>query len=59
MNPNETNKLMELIEWIRKDFDLSILLSSMTCHWSWACASEFTYSITAVSLPKDCRGNQK
>ncbi|HWQ75353.1 MAG TPA: ABC transporter ATP-binding protein [Syntrophomonas sp.] len=26
MNPNETKNLMELIEWIRKDFDLTILL---------------------------------
>lgn len=26
MNPNETKTLMELIEWIRKDFDLTILL---------------------------------
>ncbi len=33
MNPNETQELMDTIQFVRANFDMTILLSSMTCGW--------------------------
>ena len=63
MNPYETNKLMELIEWIRKDFDLSILLIEHDMSLVMGVCERIYVldygSIIAEGLPVEIRNNKK
>ena len=63
MNPYETNKLMELIEWIRKDFDLSILLIEHDMSLVMGVCERIYVldygSIIAEGLPLEIRNNKK
>lgn len=63
MNPNETNNLMELIEWIREDFDLSILLIEHDMSLVMGVCERIYVldygSIIAEGLPVEIRNNKK
>ncbi|HNX92025.1 MAG TPA: ABC transporter ATP-binding protein [Syntrophomonas sp.] len=63
MNPYETNKLMEMITWIRKDFDLSILLIEHDMSLVMGVCERIYVldygSIIAEGLPLEIRNNKK
>jgi branched-chain amino acid transport system ATP-binding protein len=63
MNPNETKQLMELIGWIRKDFDLSILLIEHDMSLVMGVCERIYVldygSIIAEGLPVEIRNNKK
>lgn len=63
MNPFETNELMEMIEWIRKDFDLSILLIEHDMSLVMGVCERIYVldygSIIAEGLPEEIRNNKK
>ncbi|HPF21209.1 MAG TPA: ABC transporter ATP-binding protein [Syntrophomonas sp.] len=63
MNPYETNELMELIAWIRKDFDLTILLIEHDMSLVMGVCERIYVldygSIIAEGVPQEIRNNKK
>jgi branched-chain amino acid transport system ATP-binding protein len=63
MNPYETNQLMEMIAWIRTDFDLSILLIEHDMSLVMGVCERIYVldygSIIAEGLPVEIRNNKK
>lgn len=63
MNPQETKELMNLIEWIRKDFDLSILLIEHDMSLVMGVCERIYVldygQVIAEGLPEEIRNNKK
>lgn len=63
MNPNETNDLMELIQWIRKEFNLSILLIEHDMSLVMGVCERIYVldygQVIAEGLPEEIRNNKK
>ena len=63
MNPFETKELMEMIEWIRSDFDLSILLIEHDMSLVMGVCERIYVldygSIIAEGLPEEIRNNKR
>lgn len=63
MNPQETNELMKLIEWIRKDFNLSILLIEHDMSLVMGVCERIYVldygQVIAEGLPAEIRNNKK
>lgn len=63
MNPNETHELMELIQWVRKEFDLSILLIEHDMSLVMGVCERIYVldygQVIAEGLPEEIRSNKR